>query len=225
MEQPIKMVDDRLQEARVTMDIDKLKEWSDNPKVISEEDFEQVKKDVAAEPFKPLIVLIDTDESGNSLGTGTVLGGNMRLRAMKEIGIKTVWVTTVTLIEEGDEYISFVNGKRDVYRFSYKTDGMLHYALKDNEMRGEYDSTKLIPLLELTELPKEEYQAMDTTELTPVDFAPSEPTVRSRGGDIDEDSEEDIDEEHKKEQDRNAMTTSITTIICPNCGHTFEEVK
>ena len=58
--------------------IDKLQNWDKNPRSIKTQDFVRLKKQIEKlGQYKPLIITND----------GVVLGGNMRLRAYKELGI------------------------------------------------------------------------------------------------------------------------------------------
>lgn len=89
--------------------IEELKEWDKNPRSITEEDFERLKKQIKELGiYKPLIVNQDN----------VVLGGNMRLRALRELGIKEVWVSVVETKNEEE---------------------MMKYNLSDNDRAGFYD--------------------------------------------------------------------------------------
>lgn len=97
--------------------IEKLRHYEKNPRRINKDDFERLKKQITKlGVYKPLLVKPD----------GTVLGGNMRLRAYKDLGIKTV---PVAIVESKSE----------------QTD--LEYALSDNDRAGEYDDQALDELL------------------------------------------------------------------------------
>ena len=97
---------------------EKLKLWEHNPRSIDKKDFKrliaQIKK---LGVYKPLIVHKD----------GTVLGGNMRFRALQEIGAKQVWV-------------SVVDAPSDELK--------LEYALSDNDRAGQYDEIALAELVQ-----------------------------------------------------------------------------
>ncbi|MBM3256581.1 MAG: DNA modification methylase [Candidatus Moranbacteria bacterium] len=100
-----------------------LKLWEDNPRGIEKGDYANLKKRLTEKgQFKPL--LVDQDN--------TVLGGNMRLRAMRDLG----WE---------DAYVVRVAPKNAAER--------LWYALVDNEMSGYYEDQKLAELtIDLPEL-------------------------------------------------------------------------
>ena len=96
--------------------IEDLHLWEKNPRSIKEKDFFRLKKQIETlGVYKPLIITED----------GTVLGGNMRLRAYQELGIKEVWVSIVEAPTEEKK---------------------LEYALSDNDRAGFYDSDLLANL-------------------------------------------------------------------------------
>lgn len=97
--------------------IDRLHNWEQNPRSINKEDFVRLKRQIDRHGvFKPLVVTED----------GTVLGGNMRLRAYRELGHTEVWV-------------SVVDAPDDQTR--------LEYALADNDRAGVYDEQALAELV------------------------------------------------------------------------------
>lgn len=100
-----------------TWPIEKLQPWEQNPRSISKKDFKRLQAQIKKlGVYKPLIV---TKE-------GIVLGGNMRFRALQELGVKQVWV-------------SVVEAPTDELK--------LEYALSDNDRAGEYDELKLAELV------------------------------------------------------------------------------
>lgn len=100
-----------------------LKEWDKNPRSIKENDFYRLKKQIETlGQYKPLIV-----NSGKLWGeAGVVAGGNMRIKAYRELQIDKVWVS---LIEPKDEA------------------EFLAYALSDNDRAGFYDTDLLANLM------------------------------------------------------------------------------
>lgn len=67
-----------------TWSIERLKPWAKNPRSIKKDRFEELKSRLKRQgQIKPLLVTAD----------GTVIGGNMRLKAMQELGIKEVCVS------------------------------------------------------------------------------------------------------------------------------------
>lgn len=101
-----------------TRNISELRNWDNNPRDISPEGFARLKKQIEElGVYKPL--LIHTD--------GTVLGGNMRLRAFREMDVKDVTVSVVDAQTEEQK---------------------IRYALSDNDQVGRTDKEKLLELIE-----------------------------------------------------------------------------
>jgi|SRR3990167_3352499 len=97
--------------------LSELKPWEKNPRGIKKDDFERLKRQITQlGQYKPLIV---TDD-------GTVLGGNMRLRAYQELGIEEIWVSVVEAKTE--------QRKAEI-------------ALSDNDRAGYYDADMLANFL------------------------------------------------------------------------------
>jgi DNA modification methylase len=99
--------------------LDRLRCWPENPRRIRPERLEQLKRALAADPemlqARPLLALPD----------GTVIAGNQRLRAARELGWQTIPVITVSL-------------ERERARL---------WALRDNNTYGEWDEQALAELL------------------------------------------------------------------------------
>lgn len=107
----------KIEDKKEMWDIDKLTEWKDNPRKITDEGLERLKFQIKKlGQYKPLLITQN----------GEVLGGNMRLRAYKDLGIKDVWV-------------SIVNPKSN--------DEKIEYALSDNDRVGQYDEDMLSKIL------------------------------------------------------------------------------
>ena len=99
-----------------TRPLSSLHEWDKNPRSISQAGFDRLKKQITQlGQYKPLII---TPE-------GEILGGNMRYKAYKDLGIKDVWVSIVTPKDENEK---------------------LAYALSDNDRAGFYDDDLLANL-------------------------------------------------------------------------------
>jgi len=98
------------------IDINILKLWGKNPRSISTKGFTRLKKQIETlGQYKPLLINQDN----------IVLGGNMRLRAYRELGKTDVWVSQVETKTEED---------------------MMAYALSDNDRAGFYDEDLLANL-------------------------------------------------------------------------------
>lgn len=97
--------------------IEELHNWSKNPRSISAKGFDRLKKQIKElGQYKPLIVTQD----------GEVLGGNMRLKAYKELNIGDIWVSIVSPKNEDEK---------------------LKYALSDNDRAGFYDDDLIANLI------------------------------------------------------------------------------
>ncbi len=97
--------------------ISTLTSWDKNPRSIKKKDFERLKKQITTlGQYKPLLITPD----------GIVLGGNMRLKAYKDLGIEELWVSVVDADTEEKK---------------------LEYALSDNDRAGYYDDDLLANLI------------------------------------------------------------------------------
>ncbi|HWY79516.1 MAG TPA: ParB N-terminal domain-containing protein [Candidatus Sulfotelmatobacter sp.] len=115
------------------VEINTLKEFDKNPRNITEEGMTRLKKQIQKlGQYKPLVITAD----------GIVLGGNMRFRALKEMGIEKVWVSVVKPKDNNE---------------------MLEYTFSDNDRAGFYDEDLLEKLLPEFSLDWSEY-AVDTLE-------------------------------------------------------------
>ena len=105
-----------IKDGQVFANINDLKNWEHNPRSIKGNDFDRLKKQITdLGQHTPL--LVDSE--------GVVYGGNMRLRAFKELGITDIWVKLI----EGDEARK------------------LQYALSSNDRAGFYDDDLLANLI------------------------------------------------------------------------------
>jgi DNA modification methylase len=103
------------------VDINLLENWDKNPRGIKEKDFNRLKEQIKKlGVYKPLIACKENEKY-------IILGGNMRLRAYRELGHKEVYITEV-------------EAKTD----KIKTE----IALSDNDSVGYYEYDKLYELLE-----------------------------------------------------------------------------
>lgn len=94
--------------------------WEKNPRNIKTKDFERLKKQIQdLGVYKPLICY---SENGRYI----TLGGNMRLRALKELGTKEVEISIVKPKTEAEK---------------------IKYSLSDNDRAGEYDDQALAELV------------------------------------------------------------------------------
>src|SRR5947207_10036689 len=105
--------------APAELPLERLRCWPENPRTIRPERLGQLKRALAADPAmlraRPLLALPD----------GTVIAGNQRLRAARELGWQTIPVVTVSL-------------ERERARL---------WALRDNNPYGEWEEPALAELL------------------------------------------------------------------------------
>lgn len=98
--------------------IETLKEWDKNPRSITNDNFSKLKKKITRwGQFKPLLITPD----------GVVIGGNMRLKAYRDLGIDDIWVSVVNPKTEAE---------------------MIEIAITDNENSGVWVEQELAELLE-----------------------------------------------------------------------------
>lgn len=94
-----------------------LKNWNDNPRTISDKEFARLQEHIRRlGVYKPLLI------NQNNI----VLGGNMRLRALKDLGIDEVMCSVVLTDNKAQ---------------------MIEYALSDNDMMGKTDEDKVAELV------------------------------------------------------------------------------
>lgn len=171
-------------EVKTMVPIEHLVNWTKNPRSIDQAEKDRLKSQLRElGQYKPLIIVIERQY-------GVVLGGNMRLLALRELnredpggGWGSVWVSVVKAPDEASR---------------------LKYALSDNDRHGHYDKP------ELTKIAREaggadlfkEYRVdlgdvMDLVELT---------------ADYDAAALEPAEGEKKK------VSFTAKQKICPSCG-------
>lgn len=108
--------------------INTLHNWDKNPRGVKKDDFERLKRLITKlGVFKPFVITED----------GTVLGGNMRLRACMDLGIEEVPVVVVDAPDEKTK---------------------IEYALADNDRVGYYEDQALAELLMDIDINLEDYK-------------------------------------------------------------------
>lgn len=150
-----------------TVSIDSLQLWDRNPRSIKTDRFNELKERLKRQgQIKPLLVAKDGK---------TVIGGNMRLRAMKELGIEEVW-------------ISQTDAQTDKEIFDL--------ALTDNEEFGYYEQEQVAELaLELGLSPLElKSYALSLGEPTTLDLV-----IDKFGPEEEEDEAPELDEDGEPE--------------------------
>ena len=100
--------------------IDSVIPWDKNPRGIKTKDYDRLKKQITKlGVYKPLIAFKED-------GKYVVLGGNMRIRALKEMGLKEVDISVVEAKTEAEK---------------------IEFALSDNDRAGFYEEDKLAELV------------------------------------------------------------------------------
>ena len=103
--------------------IAKIRGWDKNPRDISKKDLARLKAQIQKfGQYKPLII----NTNPRVAPVGAVAGGNMRLRAMTELGIENVWVIPKRFKTEQE---------------------MVEISLSDNDRAGSYNEEGLIALV------------------------------------------------------------------------------
>ncbi len=101
--------------------ISKVCPWDKNPRGIRVQDYDRLKRQILKlGPYKPLVCYREN-------GKYIVLGGNMRIRALKELGIKEVEVSVVHPKNEAEK---------------------IEFALSDNDRAGFYEQEQLAELIQ-----------------------------------------------------------------------------
>lgn len=143
-----------------TWPVEKLYNWDKNPRGIRDEDFERLKHQITKHGvYKPLIVT----------PMGEVIGGNMRLRALKALGAKEVWVSVVEPKSEQEK---------------------IEIALSDNDRAGYYELDELAELVIDLDIDKDAYKVDIGAPRTLADV------LSQYGPDPDEDDPPEVDDEN-----------------------------
>lgn len=179
-----------------------LENWDKNPRKADDVELERLEEEIEELGFyKPLIV----DQYG------TVLGGNMRLRALESLGEDHVWVSVVECETDDDR---------------------LEYALSDNDRVGYYDEDGMAALISDTEVDVSRfkidfYKPTDLAQnlassVDPEDLLKRADDAEGDSGvaadnqaqnDTDGDSDDDSDSEPKKRSMENLGNKSSTAMV------------
>ncbi len=147
--------------------ITELKEWDRNPRSIKEADFQKLKNQIVLlGQYKPLLTMKD----------GTVLGGNMRIRAYRELEFTDVWVSEIDFIEKGGLWYALVNGAEQKKPFTRILQGMTEYALSDNDRAGFYNQDELANLMSEADVDLDAYHVEIYEPQTVADLLEEEET-------------------------------------------------
>ncbi len=113
-----------------------LKLWNKNPRSISKSGYNRLLKQIEMGQHSPLLITAD----------GTVIGGNMRLRAYTELGVDSIWVAVLTFTKDDNGLYAVLDGTpvldkdgNPIRYFSTEEAGMMAYSLSHNDRAGFYD--------------------------------------------------------------------------------------
>lgn len=135
--------------------VDSLKEWDKNPRSINSDAFDRLKAQITRHGvYKPLIV--DQD--------GVIIGGNMRYKALKSLGVDKVSVIVHHCKDDAER---------------------IEIALSDNDRAGYYNETELHELVQLNDIDGELYSIDLTESKTIEEIINAEPTEQTEGGEVD----------------------------------------
>lgn len=181
-------------------DITSLSEWERNPRSIDAQAFKRLKEQLKMGQHSTLLIMPD----------GTVLGGNMRLRAMKQLAQEEniyhqAKCIVIDFIQEADGWCAVIDGEtnRSKY-FKTRDDAMMAYSLSHNDRAGFYDSEQLVNILPEYSIDWDMF-SMDLS-------APK--TLKEQVERMGEEIHNDIMEKTGGKKD--------SVISCPSCGHQFK---
>lgn len=118
--------------------IDELRSWKKNPRGITTSGYKRLEKQIKKlGQYKPLLITND----------GVVIGGNMRLLAYRELKVSPLWVSIITFEKDGNSYVASIDGEKQAGKYETIEQGMLEYALSDNDRAGYYEEEELAELL------------------------------------------------------------------------------
>lgn len=140
---------ENLKENRVLVDLNQLEPWDKNPRSIKDADYNRLKRQIELGEYKPLLIMIVDPTQENPDPKAIILGGNMRYRIYKELGHKRVWVSIIEFVEDApSKWLAYINGERVQRMFGSKEDGMLTYALSDNDRAGGWEEEALAEMVQ-----------------------------------------------------------------------------
>lgn len=203
----------KLQTHMETKKISDLKEYALNSvlTIITNSEYKRLKKDLTRDgQLESMLVMIDDDPKFNN----TVLGGNKRLRAMKELGWYEAKCNTVLFKQEDEGWYAVVDGVPQRTQFyPSKEAAMFFYSIKHNDNKyGEYNKEQLLIYMDQFGIPYEEVHLN-------VEPIPSFAQVVNAGVNVDKiDTEIAITEDEKKEKKIKEID-----VKCPFCQKEFKK--
>lgn len=165
--------------------LEQLKGWDKNPRTVRDEDIARLKEQITKTGglYKPLLILED----------GTVIGGNMRLRALRELGYMEAWVNVIKPANEAE---------------------MIKIAMSDNGRAGYYVDEDLQQILKDVNWDSSMASLFKAETLPPISI--SDVLNQAAGGIIkaSENKDEDTNDQ-KLENYENADTKQVVLYLTP----------
>lgn len=135
-----------------------LSRWEKNPKFLMKEDHDRLVEQVLdLGQYKPLLVLgEDVNVKGETIPSGTIVGGNSRFLVYEELtkkgtgGYDRVWVSVLVfkLNEETSLWYPVINDEvQDRRGFSDPLQIIIEYSQSDNDQAGKTDRQALAELV------------------------------------------------------------------------------
>ena len=126
--------------------ISQVKLWDKNPRSCTKDDFARLKKQIQKfGVYKPLVVCKEN-------GYYTVIGGNMRLRALQELGHKEVWISLVKPKSEAEKIEISLSDNDRVGSYSDQALAELIYPLKDEIDLKDFKVDLRMPDIDLSDV-------------------------------------------------------------------------
>lgn len=168
--------------------ISEVKNNPKNPRLIKDEKFKKLVESIKAFPemLEKRPIVVDEDM--------VVLGGNMRLKASKEAGIKKIWID----IAEG-----------------WSEEKKAEFIIKDNASFGEWDWDILANEWDNEQLNEWGLEVWNTEDN---DYEPNLTPMTT----YDDVTKEEIEREAQKLAVQMLKEQKGTEVICPECGEEFE---
>ena len=124
--------------------IEQVKPWDKNPREVQGKDFARLKRQIKKfGVYKPLIVYAEN-------GGYIALGGNMRIRALKELGQKEVWVSEVEPKSKQERIEISLSDNDRVGRYSEQELAELIFPFKDTLDLGDFKVDISLPDMDLS---------------------------------------------------------------------------
>jgi hypothetical protein len=212
------------EEFTVKLPLSVLENWDKNPRSITSDEFERLKHRLRSmEQMRPLLVTPNLDPE---MPGYVVLGGNMRLRALKELAkederFNEAYCTVVHFLAENEGvWRAGIAGQRSSKTFLTREDGMMEYSLLDNERSGYYNADELANIM--PEFSIDWDYNIDLKQATSLDkmvdlFAPADTEVEMPSETL------GLGGEQQTAQPTGSQAPQ--TVQCPECSSLFDPRK